>query len=117
MKCAIIDGDGKPTAFYDKKVHKKIPAEAVEITDEVWKTFLSDRNRWRIIDGALIEHVPTHDEIAERKKQSDGFELEKLTRDDALSLAEVLVDSGVVDKGLLPAEMKKKLDRKKELLG
>jgi hypothetical protein len=71
MKYAILNIDGTPKSFYDDKVHKKIPKEAINISDEQWLECINNQGTRAFINGQLVEYVyqPTEAEIIAKKVQ------------------------------------------------
>ena len=56
MKYAVFNEKGLPIAFYDPNIHKdRIPSNAIQITDEVWKELLT--GNYAYINGILISIV------------------------------------------------------------
>ena len=53
MKYAIFDEKGLPKVFFDPTIHKSIPKNAIEITEDLWKKLLT--GKYAYIDGKLIE--------------------------------------------------------------
>lgn len=53
QRFATIDADGRATGFYDDTVNPAIPADAIPVTDEVWRAWIADTHgqRW---DGAAL---------------------------------------------------------------
>ena len=64
----VFDAEGRATAFYNTDIfppqadgsrNDKIPAAAVEITEEQWRTLVSDQTT-RFVDGEIVHiDVPT----------------------------------------------------------
>lgn len=70
MKYMVTNGDGTPSAFYADDVHGPrlidgepnpdtlVPPEAVEISDDVWQTFLNNQGCSRWADDAVEMFEP-----------------------------------------------------------
>ncbi len=71
MKYAIFDSTGFPKAFYDSEIHKKIPRNAVQITDEQWKEFIENqgKRRWDFEKNDVVVYEPPLPSLNELKKQ------------------------------------------------
>jgi len=72
MKYAIFDEHGFPQAFYSPDIHgDKIPAEAIEITDEQWLEFINNqgRRRWDFEKKEVVPYVPSSPPLDELKQQ------------------------------------------------
>lgn len=65
MKYAILNGNGTPNAFYDSNIHKSIPKEAIEITNDQWIECISHNGKRKFVNGILVEYVyvPTLNEV------------------------------------------------------
>jgi len=73
MKYALFDEKGLPLAFYDTKIHTKIPKDAIEISDKVWRKLLT--GKYAYIDGELID---ISDKVWDDKKWRAKTKEEKL---------------------------------------
>jgi len=88
MKYAIINAAGKASAFYADDVNKNIPADAVEISQEAWQTYIDnqpnchfDASRSVVIDppsevqvrARLMDVVQAHLDSAAREKGYDSI--------------------------------------------
>ncbi len=58
QKYAIIDTDNFPIGFYSSDINKNIPSDAIEITDEQWKYFLSDCGNAKLINNQIVPYTP-----------------------------------------------------------
>ena len=76
MKYAIFDEKGLPKGFYDPAIHKNIPQNAVEISDEVWEKLLT--GKYAYLNGALVEITG---KIWDEKKKAQIAELNRRTKD------------------------------------
>jgi hypothetical protein len=57
MKKIVFDANGKLTARYDSEIHgDNIPAEAVEVSDEVFFATINEQDGdWRLVDGEIVK--------------------------------------------------------------
>jgi hypothetical protein len=62
MKYAIIDNEGKASAFYDSDIHPVIPQGAIEVTKEQWQEYLQNQGRRKFVNGQLVEIQKTLEE-------------------------------------------------------
>ncbi len=59
-KYALFDKNGLPKAFYDDRIHKNIPQEAIEITEEQWLEFINNqgRRKWDFNTNQVVPFDP-----------------------------------------------------------
>jgi hypothetical protein len=57
MKYTTLDANGLPTAFYSDDIHKNIPTDAIEITDEQWLECINNSGARQFVNGVLIAYV------------------------------------------------------------
>lgn len=57
MKYATLNIDGTPSGFYDNAIHKNIPKEAIEITDDQWIECINNSGKRKFENGVLVEYV------------------------------------------------------------
>jgi len=75
MKYAVFDEHGFPQAFYSPDIHgDKIPAEAIEITDEQWLEFINNqgKRRWDFEKKEVVEYVPPPPSLEELRAIVDN---------------------------------------------
>ena len=94
MKYALIDNEGRATAFYSPDIHDTIPQGAVEITDEQWQEYLSDQGMKRFVNGQVVT----------RQKALAELKAEKLAAVQAKRLAKA-------DGGMMIGQMKMPTDK------
>jgi len=74
--------DGEPTGFYNTDIHKpeQIPANAIEITEEVWREYINNQSGYKFSPtGELIEvPPPTQEELDEIERNRPRTTEEKL---------------------------------------
>jgi len=80
----VVNEDGQPLGFYNTDVYtlEQIPIGAIEITEAVWKKFLSNQTGYKFSStGELIViPPPTPEELEERERNRPPTEMELLGR-------------------------------------
>jgi hypothetical protein len=66
MKYAQYDQDGNIIAFYSPDIHKTIPSNTIQITEEQWQGCLVNQGRYKVINNQLSyssPEPPTQEEL------------------------------------------------------
>ena len=105
MKYAVFDEKGLPKGFYDPTIHKNIPKNAVEISEDIWKRLLT--GKYAYINGELVEitgkvwdnkkkiwREKSKDELLREYKETHQKELKELEKQTVLK---VLDSYGYID--------------------
>jgi hypothetical protein len=82
MKYALFDEKGLPKAFYDSNIHKQIPEEATQITDEQWLELIQNQGRRAFVNGEVIDitnKVWDEESGTWREKSEDEMLAEKVS--------------------------------------
>jgi len=72
MKKSTFDTDGFPTGHYDTRVHKTIPPEAIEITNDEWLALVDNTAIYDHMAKRIIPYTPpaipapTFDQLRQR---------------------------------------------------
>lgn len=57
MKYATLNENGTPNGFYDDLIHKEIPKNAIEITNEQWLECINNQGKRAFVNGQLVEYI------------------------------------------------------------
>jgi hypothetical protein len=93
----VFDEEGRAVGFYTSDIYPpvnenarsaKIPLEAIEITEEVWKELLAKQGSARYIDGAIVDvpfppippPPPSPIEVIEKAIEELAKEVQELKR-------------------------------------
>lgn len=84
MKYAAFDQEGNIIGFYAPEIHKNIPSNTIQITDEQWQECLSNQGRYKVISGQLVSQplasTPNDAEYLQAYKDIKKAQLNKLCK-------------------------------------